>query len=126
MSAEPDYQAYQPAPEHPDGDALFDAAAHRGARLAGIVRDGSAGDVAAVTDDLDRDELVATVVALACMVPVDRTVPELLDWFRPVRLPRRRPRLSTVCGTCGALTFPAAACDVCQLIAREGGRDRAG
>lgn len=66
---------------HPDGEALAEAAVRRGQRLACAVRDDGAWEVARITDDLSRVELVALAVALAAMVPIDRPVSWLLAWL---------------------------------------------
>jgi hypothetical protein len=80
---------------HPDGDRLAEVAIGRAQRLACTVRDDGAYEVARITDPLSRDELVALCVALAAMVPLDRSAAELLAWIdEPVtvedemRLPR--------------------------------------
>ena len=80
---------------HPDGERLAIAAVQRGQRLACAVRDEGAWEVARITDPLNRDELVALCVALAAMVPLDRSAAELLDWLEPKPTPAGYPELTT-------------------------------
>jgi len=72
---------------HPDGDRLAEAAVQRGQRLACAIRDDGAWEVARITDPLSRVELVALCVALAAMVPLDRSVADLLAWLDDAPLP---------------------------------------
>jgi len=67
-------------PVHQDGDRLVEEALPRALELAGSIRDEGHEAVAAVTDPLDRDELVALAVALAAMVDVDAPASDLLSW----------------------------------------------
>ena len=115
----------EPTDVHPDADALFEQAVHRGARLAGTVRNLAAWDVAQITDPLTRDQLVATIVALACMVPDDQTPAALLAWHEPIKAPAKRVPVAAVapiarrgrrvCEDCGALTATHD-CDVCAAL----------
>ena len=72
---------------HPDGEALAVAAVRRAQRLACAVRDDGAWEVARQTDDLSHVELVALAVALAAMVPLDRSAADLLAWVDGPALP---------------------------------------
>ena len=95
----------QPSPEwsgrrdsdvlpHPDGAELADAAVLHAQRLACAVRDDGAWEVARITDGLSRDELVALAVVLAAMVPLDRSVADLLAWINdPLPAGQRFPDL---------------------------------
>ncbi|GAA2022408.1 hypothetical protein WDZ16_13020 [Pseudokineococcus marinus] len=68
---------------HPDGEQLLEEAMPRALALAGAVRDEGVEGVAAVTDRLERDELVALAVALAALVDVDAPASDLLAWAEP-------------------------------------------
>ena len=79
---------------HPDGDRLAEVAVGRAQRLACAIRDDGAWEVARITDDLSRDELVALAVVLAAMVPLDRSVADLLAWVQqPLPAGQRFPDL---------------------------------
>ena len=72
-------------------ERLAEAAVKRGQRLACAVRDDGAWEVARITDDLSRDELVALCVALAAMVPIDQPASRLLAWVNDPAQPRDHP-----------------------------------
>lgn len=61
--------------------------------LVGAVRDYGPGEVAEVLAPMDRQQLLAVAVALAAMVPTDKTAGELLAWNddRQEVLPLRFP-----------------------------------
>jgi hypothetical protein len=48
--------------------------------LACAVRDGEAGEIAALIGARTRQELMGLLVVMAAMVPVDQPVSDLLDW----------------------------------------------
>lgn len=66
---------------HPGGGMLVRSARDRAASLVCMVRDESADSVGAFLDRLDRQNLYALTVVLACMVPDDRSMDDLLDWI---------------------------------------------
>lgn len=70
-----------PPPRPTQGTRAALAAIERAQNLACIVRDESADTIGAYLDDLTTAQHYALTVALAAMVPVDRTVDDLLAWL---------------------------------------------
>lgn len=64
-----------------DPDRLAERMIPVAAQLAGTVHDDGPEQVAAIIDPLTRDQINALCVVLAAMVPVDRTVSDLLAWI---------------------------------------------
>ena len=94
---------------HPDGERLAIAAVQRGQRLACAIRDEGAWEVARITDPLNRDELVALCVALAAMVPLDRSAADLLAWVDQPAVPPAGQRFPDLRWTDDALRMAHAA-----------------
>lgn len=68
---------------HPDGERLANEALPRATYLTNAIRSEGANAVAAVTDGLTRDELIALTVVLAALAPphVPTQRPGLLNWI---------------------------------------------
>lgn len=63
----------------------------RAQNFVGIVRDEGTDAIGAYLDNLNRTDLYALTVALAAMVPHDRTPAELLAWIDGPTLPLEEP-----------------------------------
>lgn len=61
-------------------DGLLDQMLIPAMFLIGAVRSRSSEDVAAVIGGMTRDELLALVVTISCMVPEDQSLPDLVAW----------------------------------------------
>lgn len=70
-----------PTRTHPAGHTLVLPAINRATALATLVRDEGPESIARILDPLNRQQLYALVVALAALVPDDRSVRELLAWL---------------------------------------------
>ncbi len=71
---------------NPDLDRLD----QRALQITAVVHgEGSVADIAQLTRDLDRRDLIAVVISLAALVDIDRTPPEILDW-----MDRAAPRIA--------------------------------
>lgn len=71
-----------------DAGHLAHWSVQRAATMSVMVRDEGCDRIGDYLDGFNRQELYGLVVALAAMVPDDRTVDELLEWIAPA--PRRR------------------------------------
>lgn len=77
----------RPTRSAPNGDRLWSGAMPRALRAIEITRDESADDMAVILDRCDRQQLYAIVTVLACLVPDDRPVADLLAWSDPTKTP---------------------------------------
>ena len=74
--------SYHFQPTRPtQGTRAGTSALMRAQTLAGLVRDEGVDTIGAYLDELDRNDLYALAVTLACLTPVDVPVSELLDWM---------------------------------------------
>jgi hypothetical protein len=111
-------------------DERADTAVRDGLELVGLVHEFGQDTIAEFLRARDRPGIEALVVALAAMVPEDRTPDQLLAWLRP-RRPRAKaaPKPLRACGTHAAFNRHKALgeppCDRCVLGERQYQRDQA-